>query len=78
MYDPDDRFTITAAGLAALAAEEAPRRAPCECERDDDGALLYCAACIDAMDDGRDEPFTGAEYCNALAPADDEDVIPFP
>lgn len=42
MYSPDDRFTVTTAGLAALAS--APRRAPCECERDDDGALLYCAA----------------------------------
>jgi len=76
MYSPDDRFTVTTAGLAALAS--APRRAPCECERDDDGALLYCAACLDAMDDGRDESFTGAEYVNDLAPADDDDVIPFP
>ncbi len=29
-------------------------------------------------DDGRDEFFTGAEYTNHLAPADDDDVIPFP
>lgn len=28
--------------------------------------------------DDRDEAFTGAEYTNDLAPADDDDVIPFP
>jgi hypothetical protein len=28
--------------------------------------------------DDRDEAFTGAEYTNDLAPADDADVIPFP
>jgi hypothetical protein len=29
-------------------------------------------------DDGRDEDFTGEAYPSALAPADDDDVIPFP
>lgn len=69
-HAPDDRFNLN--------TPPSRRRAPCECERDDDGALLYCAACLDAMDDGRDEAFTGAEYVNYLAPADDADVIPFP
>ncbi len=63
---------------ARRAAAELAASAACECEADDDGATLVCAACRAADDDGRDEPFTGAEYTTHLAPADDDDVIPFP
>lgn len=72
-----DEAAMTAHYRLAVAARSAgpfalftTDRAPCECERADDGALLYCAACLDAMDDGRDEVFTGAEYVNDLAPLD--------
>jgi len=41
-------------------------------------AALPDDAADDPNDDGRDEAFTGAEYTNHLAPADDDDVIPFP
>ncbi len=58
MYSPDDRFTVTTAGLAALAS--APRAGDdCDCERDDDGMPMMCRACRDALavelDDDREE-----------------------
>ncbi len=76
-YDPTNDPYTSPDALRAL-AELAAGAPACECEADDDGATLVCAACRAADDDGRDEAFTGAEYTNHLAPADDDDVIPFP
>lgn len=70
----DDRevATIDAEGNVTEVGEGAAARPlECDCERDDDGDVMTCAACRAGTDDGRDEAFTGAEHVNDLAPLDD-------
>lgn len=76
-YAPTDRFTLTPRGVEYLAARASydPSADPAM----NPAALPDAAADDPSADyDDRDEAFTGAEYTNDLAPADDADVIPFP
>ena len=60
--------------------------ADCDCERDDDGDVMTCAACREGRDDdGAEDPAAGGAYAGAVYAAapldeqvDDADVIPFP
>ena len=59
--------------------------ADCDCERDDDGDVMTCAACREGDDDGAEDPAAGSAYAGAAYAAapldeqvDDADVIPFP
>lgn len=76
-FAPTDRFTLTPRGAEYLATRG--RYDPSA-----DPMMNPALAPDDAADDpsgdydDRDEAFTGAEYTNDLAPADDDDVIPFP
>ena len=49
-YRPTDRFVIAPAGVEYLDARDAaPPPDECDCERDDDGMPMMCAACRAAL-----------------------------
>jgi hypothetical protein len=84
-YNPADRFTLTPKGAEYLDALTTPAAPVEDCRAtlaEHEPPCGRCEACHalydDPNDDGRDEPFAGAEYSGAPMPADDDDVIPFP
>jgi len=77
-YSPADRFALTPKGAEYLDTLTTPAAPVEDCRAvigENDPPCGKCPACrvlydLDG-DDGRDDPFTGAEYVNDLAPLDD-------